>query len=428
MREIGLGIYNIASEPRPGGPVWQARGLVASRMSGAFAASNKFPNAGGKREIYEQSRFFLAEDCSNLSLLYHHAGNQQPSGLGIGSFSVKASLFRGQAWSDFDAYEVATWPGGSDALMRSPQIAPGGLLESNATGFGGVGGALIFVRRHLIFSTAPTYWPGNQINLYGGDEVFNVGDGLTERISGGWPATDWAGGYYSRDDGVSYAHAAPALVIGQGAARKARLCIINDSIGMGSGDDGSAEFMGWPGRLLTSSYPWYLVGNEGYTMAALMADATVRALRLGALQAAGITHLLVQAVSNDLGQARTTAQFLADCAALQAELDALSIRLILCTSTPRTNAANAAKYAGDATAVQGERLALNQAIRDNNGIGFGYLDPAIFSQGSGNANLWDNTSGRGSADGLHPNAAAHAYIAAMLSGSIDALLTIDHFA
>ncbi|MDB5562366.1 MAG: hypothetical protein JWN11_1784 [Hyphomicrobiales bacterium] len=426
---IGLGLApSVTAEPTQAAPDWPVRGLVATRISGAFSSANKFPNAGGKKEVYEQSRLFLAEDCTDLSLLYHHVGNQQASGLGIGSFTVKASLFRCPVWGDFDAYAVATWEGGSDGLSRSPTIGPGEMLQSNATGFGGNGGDLFFVRRHLIFSSAPAYWPGSQINLYEGDEVLSIGDGLTERISGGWPATDWAGGYYSRDDGVAYAHSAPALVIGQGATRKARLCIVNDSIGMGSGDNGAVAFGGWPARLLGTNYPWYLVGNEGYALTTLMSDETIRAQRLGALEAAGITHLLVQAITNDLGQNRTSAQFLSDCAALQAELSPLAIRLILCTSTPRTNAANNAKPADDADAVWAERLTLNQAIRDHNGVGHGYLDAAAFSQAAGNANLWDDTSGRGSTDGLHPNEATHINIATMLADSIDALLSVSHFA
>lgn len=432
MRGIGLGLglgqgWTAAAGPPP---VWQERGIVAARMSLPLAEPGRFPNAEADTEIYEQSRYVLAVDAEDCSLLLSHIGNEEESGLGIGSYTAKASLFRGPMWGPYDRYVIAKWAGGSDDGMRSPPIVPGEAKQSQVTSFGGSAGAAVLVRRHLIFATAPSHWPGSQIGLTEGDEVNAMGAGLPERISPGntAPSNDWAGTVYTRDGALAYCHAAPPLLLGRAETRRARVCILNDSIGMGAGDGGEAAYAGWPARLLGADWPWYLAGNAGLSLAALMADEDRRDLRLGTLAAAGVTHLLLQAISNDIGAGRAAEQFLADAELLRRDVVALGIRLVLATSTPRTDADNTTPRGTDMPESWSRRLLLNQAIRDGNGVGHGYLDAALHSQAEGEANRWSVVAGRGTADGLHPNAATHAHIAAQLAEEAAELLNVAHFA
>jgi len=411
-----------------GGIAWRSRGLIASRMSDPFALTGLFPGGGTNTQVTENTRHMVAVDATNPSVVFRNVRN----GADGPAFTVKCGIWAAPYSADPGPapveYKALTWSGGSDSGRRSPSIPAGGYLESDQVALAGLAaGNLLMTRQYEIFASAPSFWLGNEISIQGtGDETGSVGTALTDTINS---YVDYGGGVYYGypSGGGTRQFSSPSLILGDTTTRKARICLLNDSIGMGSGEGAGGLFIGWPQRLLNDDYPWYLVGNQGYSLAALLATDAERDRRLALLDLGGITHLVVQVITNDLSAGATDVTFLANVDALQAYLDTLPLkpRCVICTSTPRTNASNNAKYGPDGALVQANRLALNAAIRAQ--TKYAVLDAALYSEAAGDPNLWDTTGGKGTGDGIHPNAATHAAIAAGLASAPATAFSVAHY-
>lgn len=410
------------------GIAWRSRGLIASRMSDPFAITGAYSAGGTNTQITENARHIVAVDATNPSVVFRNVRN----GTDGPAFTVKCglatTLYSASPGPSLIAYAVTTWAGGSDSLRRSPSIAAGAYLESNQVSLSGLSaGNLVYSRQYEIFAAAPTYWLGSEISIQGtGDETGEVGTALTDTVN---TYVDYGGGvYYGYPSGGGlYQFSSPSLILGDTVTRKARICLMNDSIGMGSGEGSGGLFIGWLQRLLNDDYPWYMVGNQGYSFGALLATDAERNRRLALLDLGGITHVVVQAITNDLAGGATDVTFLAYADALQAYLNTLPLKpkVVLCTSTPRTNAANNAKADGDGAAVQANRLTLNAAIRAQSR--YAVFDAALYSQSAGDNNLWDTTGGKGTSDGIHPNATTHAAIATGLASVPATAFSVAHY-
>jgi hypothetical protein len=308
--------------------------------------------------------------------------------------------------------------GGTDSSKRSPSIAAGGWLESQSKTVNGLaaGNALI-ARHHQIFASPPAYWLGNDLTIYNtGDEACATGNGLTDRVN---VYGDYGGGIYVRPASTGYSLSGPSLVLGDSRTKKARICVLHDSIGMGSGENLAAPWKGWVQRLLQANYPWYMAGSQGYSLNTLLATTTERNRRLALLDLAGITHVLVQVISADVSTGTgQSAILMANLDNLQSYLNTLPLkpRLVVCTATPRTDSGNTTKYSTDSTYAQSERITLNAALRTQSK--YAVLDVAFYAQSSTNNNLWDTTGGKGTTDGVTPNLTTHQAIAAGLAASV----------
>lgn len=407
---------------------WRARGHIVSR---AFAPVANTPTANGSARtlLYEQNRFYPAVDANNLSLVYH---NIRVDADGYQPFQIKAAAFTGIGTAQeyyqasMPGYEVALWSGGTESGRLSPSIAAGDYRESSQMALDVTAGQLLIVRNHATWGTAPTNWPKAYSTKYVGDEVKEIQASFTERIDA---PIDWAGGYYAIDTNA-YAWMLPSLVLGDMTSRKARVAVLHDSFGDGSGDSdaGGAKFAGWPQKLLADAYPWYFFGQGGWSLYALLNTSGNLTRFTEIIDLGGFTHVLLQLCTNDLDAGRTSAQFMADVATLKAAIDALPLkpRLILTTPPPRTNAGNSA-----VTADYAQRQALDAAIRAANGAGYGYVDQAtLFAGGSvGVSGLWDTTGGKGQdGTGVHPNKTSHEAVVTANSGNLATLLSIAHYA
>ncbi|HTJ56936.1 MAG TPA: SGNH/GDSL hydrolase family protein [Devosiaceae bacterium] len=394
-------------------------------MSEPFAITGAYAAGGTNAEIYENGRHVVAVDATNPSVVFHNTRN----GTDGPAFTVKTALWASPSLSFGPApidYRVMTWPGGSDAGKRSPAIAAGSYLESQSKAVNGLAaGNLLMTRHHEIYASPPAFWLGNELTIYAGDEVGEVGNGLTDRVD---TYGDYGHGVYSYPAGGYQQYSGPSLVLGDSTTRKARIAILNDSIGMGSGEGAGGLWVGWPQRALQANYPWYLLGNQGYALATLMNSGTEKARRLALLDLAGITHVLVQTITNDLGAGATATSFMASVDALATMMAALPLQpqLILTTSTPRTNAANNAQATTDGAGVWANRLALNDAIRAQ--TKYACLDVAAYAQDSSNPNIWDTVGGKGTADGIHPVLTTHQAIAAGVATELAAALSVDRYA
>lgn len=402
---------------------WRAdgrRGIVANRLAVPFLGRQNTGSDGGGTAtmLQEQSRHFACADCADLSVIFANTTNGTADTFGYQPFTAKASVFIGGSYAPAFALPPLPvfWPNGSRV---SAPVAPGSWLESLGIHLAAKKGDPLVLRRLLTFAAAPACWPGSEVNAAFSDETNIAGTALADNVD----SADPAGTVYSRLS-QSYMYGQP-LILGRTATPVARVASLGDSIADGgSGDAGSEVLLGWLRRALGSDHPNMTIGNSGYQLGTMMGSPALRRTRLQLLAVCGITHLVCSLGTNDLGAGRTTAQLTAWLATLKGELDALGIKLVPTTVTPRTNAANAARYGADGTGVWAERLAYNDALRAANGVGYGLIDLAALTQSSSNGNLWDTTAGRGTADGIHPLGATHAYMAAQVAPSLPSLLAI----
>lgn len=133
---------------------------------------------------------------------------------------------------------------------------------------------------------------------------------------------------------------------------------VGDSILMASSDgnfDGIGS-TGWNGRALSGIFPHVNFAIAGTTAAGNVPANFSR--RLSALQAIGVTDVLVNYANNDLASTRTYAQVTADITAIVANLTGAGLRVHYCTPLPYT------------TSTDGWKTAANQTVFATNG---GYL-------------------------------------------------------
>lgn len=417
--EAGAWIVSLISNAGAERPAWQSRGLVANRMSLPMMQTGVAGN-GTATQVYEQSSFRLCVDCSNVSVAWQNLSNQTADEKGQVGYDLKAAIFREvSAYSGKLGTQPLVWAAGTEIGRRSPVVAPGAISETSQTAFTATAGDRAIVRRWARSSGAAfTFYNTADLPIFEGDETNEVGTALTDHID----SNDPAGDVFSRAIGDTHVHFGPAAIIGDSATRRARVAVVNDSIGAGSGDLNNSETtMGFLNTMFGTTYQSFRVGNAGMQFFTFMQDATKRGQRTALYASLGITHEIVQAITNDIENGNGPA-FMARLAVRKAENDAANIRTSVCTAPPRTNAGNTVP-----TSTATLRLSLNQMIRDANGCGFGYLDVAAFTYAAGGTNLWDTTGGRGTADGVHPNAATHAYLAAQLAPQLSSLLSIGHF-
>lgn len=418
----GLGLDSLTGGGGPTPIPWRARGHCVSR---AFApVEGVSANGSASTMLYEQNRFYMPVDATNLSLVYH---NIRPDADGYQAYTIKASAFTGIGTDEsayqasLPGYEVALWTGGSDTNRRSPSIAVGDYLESDQMALDATAGQLLMVRNAATWSSAPTGFPGSGITKYFGDEVKEVQASYTERINA---PIDWAGGYYSIDV-TATAWLAPSLVLGTTATRKARVAVPRDSYGNGSGDSdaGNAKFTGWPQKLLNDDYPWYFFGAGGWSLHSLMTTSGNLTRFMELIDLGGFTHVILQLITNDLASGRTAAQFMAQAAEFKTALELLPLkpRLIMTSPPPRTNADNSAVGADYA-----ERKLADSAIRAANGVGYGFIDQSVLFAG-GDINISGLWITGGTSDGIHADKIRHEAVVTANSPNLPTILSVAHY-
>lgn len=219
-----------------------------------------------------------------------------------------------------------------------------------------------------------------------------------------------------------------------GTIKKRAFASLGDSI-LAQSNDGSFDSIGsggWNGRALSGKYPHVNLAIAG-TSASNNQQANLTR-RIAALQAIGVTDILMNYGTNDLGAGRSVAQVQTDVGALWTYLKGLGFRVHQCTYLPRTTgpwltAATQAAVAtggGYAGGTSSRRYLLNQWIKAGNSNLSGIFNAASYVEVDGSNALSDGggiwISGNGgvgatsthfttsgaatdsaTTDGLHPN-------------------------
>jgi len=352
----------------------------------------------------------------SLQQLFFRFANVKADGNGDSAATVKIGLIGGNTTStDPGRSRLLTWDAGGST---SKVIAAGAIAETYPTDLGAplAPGNMLQLTINITFPTAPAYVPCTNIQCgsfpYDSNEAgVTVTDKSMSGVLGSYAMT-------RQIFGPIGAYGTP--VVGPTAV-KPRVLIFGDSIVVGANDTTSGALIGWLQRALTGSYSWVAAAQNGYSWTNMVGAA--RARTLSPVRDGAFTHAISGLNTNDFGYAVSAAQIYAAMISVRDELLTKGVKLIVCTSWPRTNAGNTAQQAGDPANVFTRRSDLNQLIRDNNGVGYGYYDLAAQTE-DGNTGLWRTDLGSPTADGIHPETVIHTNVRIDLASKLSTLLAV----
>lgn len=352
--------------------------LVRRQVAGrsAFpAASRNVANTGGTNTQVQQTQaFVLTEDVDDLAFTYGNFFRDSATDMALNGQSpvtMRLGLFDGT-----NTYPIF-WPNGS----RDMKLEPGAVATTTPLFFKGVKGQRLLMVRWMRWDTPPTHFPAGTLIGNTGDQVNEWGTALTDR-------TTSYGAFYTRTAGNWTVF--PPLAITARAKPGPVVAVLGDSIASDGANDYNTDDLdyGWAmGALGDRDIAHINLGTSSLASSHVLSSKTGRAQLFAPLLAAGATHLLYALSTNDWSGGRTAAQLLADLATLKSELVPLGIKLIPCTSLPKTNGNTANPPTGEPNTFA-QRALFNEAIRTNNGVGFGYYDLAAAAAEPSDPNRW----------------------------------------
>lgn len=184
--------------------------------------------------------------------------------------------------------------------------------------------------------------------------------------------------------------------------------LLTDSIGKGTNDTGPTANYGWKGYIqksLGNALPWVYTGRGGHRIWYL---ATRDDGERSALMNAGITHLILAMVTNDVWIGRTKAQILADQQTVCDRYRSYGVKTYITTCPPRTTGTytSAAGQSLYDAAKEPVRLDYNADVRANWAVygHAGLIDIASVIEDAANPGKWVSSGGIARTnDGVHPN-------------------------
>lgn len=341
--------------------------------------------------------------CKNVTQLIFKWTNLRcasgaPSVLEAGYFSynLKASVRYGGV-----NYPVV-FPQGRIATVQPDEIVTS--LPVNITV---AAGNDIELRWYIDYAAEPAGWPFSTRYSEGWNEF---GVNLTDVVD--------TGTTYYQQNGVPVFVLPPFQILGNTGYCKA-VEIVGDSISVGGAADTYATKFGYLQRgLVDTGIPYIENGGASGTLANMLeknygTTAVQKARRRIAHDGdKTISHVFCGVISADLASGRTDTQILNYLSAYKTELDTQGIKLIPFTILPRTNAANTARTTSDSAQVWTYIRNVNDALRANNGVGYGVMDVNRIARDPNNIDLWRSDLGTPTADGIHPAGVIHTALAA----------------
>lgn len=217
-----------------------------------------------------------------------------------------------------------------------------------------------------------------------------------------------------------------SLVAGQTTKPVVGVGIIGDSIAAASGDTNNLTtgYIGYPMRAIAASYGWAQMAYNGRTLNEFAQSANTRRRFHGLV---GVTHVICDLGINDIWPgAYSLATIQANYAALNAQLVARGIKLIPCTVTPITDAANSGGLFSSSPAGQKQVVQdFNNWLLTTNPFGNGVVDAAAAARASETGAgyfAWRSDLGTPTVDGIHPASAIHIAMAAVLAAALPSVL------
>lgn len=347
------------------------------------------------KQVQQEMQIDIYKACKDLVFRWANVRCStvtSPSVLEAGEYSLtlKAALRIGST-----VYPISFSSG------RTATVAPDAILESLPLNVSIPNNTTAYLRWFIEFSTAPVNWPlGTRYNTNPGWQEF--GTSLTDIVDSNTPR-------YTA--GTNMAVLPPYQITGK-TARKLAFEIMGDSASADGSNDSFAYNTGWSQKgLHAAQIPFVTNGASGNSLAIQIeswgSTAAQQARRKLVRANGAISHVLCGLCTNDFASGATDAQVLARLATLKTQMDAIGVKVIPVTSMPRTNPANNAKYSADSVNLWTYRRNFNDAIRANNGVGYGYFDSALYTQDPGNIDLWRTDLGTPTSDGIHPSSAVH---------------------
>lgn len=264
------------------------------------------------------------------------------------------------------------------------------------------------VRWLITYQTAPTQWCCS--TRYNTDGWNQFGTGLTDIID------------LQTNPGVrqtNFMVLPPMHIMDENTSAKSAV-IMSDSIGSDGSNDGFQYETGWSQKLFDAiGIPFTNNGASGNSLVIQVqsygSTAAEKARRDKSMMDNSAMFVHCALATNDFASGRTNAQIYADMLTMKARCDAAGAKLIVSTCYPRTDPTNTVKNAADSVNVWTYRRNLNDTIRANNGVGYGYFDVAAACQDPVSIDLWRSDLGTPTNDGVHPNAVIHDAIVAYLT-------------
>lgn len=373
-RSVSTLAADLADDPGLRAAFAVRRRQVADRASFPAFSRNVTNTGGTNTQVQQIASFVLTEDVDDLAFTYGNFYRDSAADMalnGLANVTVRSGIWDGTA-----TYPVY-WPNGS----RDLTIEPGGVATTTPLFFKGRRGQRVWIVRLMTWAIAPAAFPAATLIANTATEVNEWGTALTDR-------TTAYGQIFTRSAGNWAVF--PPLAITATAKPGPVVAILGDSIASDGANDYNSDdpAYGWAqGGLSDAGIPWVNLGTSSLASSHVLSSRPGRAQLFAALIASGATHLLYALSTNDWSSGRTSANLLADLATLKDELDPLGVKLIPCTSLPKTNAANNAQLAGE-TNTFAQRALFNAALLAGNGVGYGFYDLAAVAQSPTDPNLW----------------------------------------
>ncbi len=353
-----------------------SRRQVASRCSFPLKL---LTNTNSYKQVQSITYFYLTSAVKDLSFTFGNYNVTGPSSTDLTGLS--GVTYRLGLWDGVTTYPIY-WPNGS----RDGYIPAGQILTSKPVAFNGVAGQKLWLIKYAVFDAAPATFPYSQTSS---NQQMNCNSVWGNAL------TDWTlspGSFTQNTRATGSFDICPCIAISSSTRPPVAVAVLGDSISSdGSGDAALiAGEQGWAKRgLAYSNIPHINLGQSGLAMGHVMGPGTdlARSQRLSSLRAAGITHVLCPLSNNDWSTGTTAATLYGYFTSLKSILSGMRIKLIPCTSIPKTNAANNGQASGE-TQTFAQRAIFNGLIQSNNGVGYGYYDAAAIAQDSVNTDYW----------------------------------------